>query len=152
MTALEGIGFASCSFDSTVKLWDLREKRSVASFTHDGNHFNRLCYLNDDESFVASCADGKIKIFSIKKSLKVLFNLRGHHNGCIPIVTLNDSEHFISGGEDKAIKVWSYKRGECVKTFESLHSLGIQSICYLDDGNSFLTGSLDKMINHWSIL
>ena len=95
---------ASGSYDSTVKLWDMKTGNVIK--TLKGHTLGIRCLQYDECKLASGSLDGTIKIWDMESG-KLLSTLTGHSGGVIGL-------HFngsllASGSEDNTVRLWDFK-------------------------------------------
>ena len=141
---LNNIYFASCSNDSTIRIWDYHNK--ICSFILKGHVDGVLSIITlSDKKLCSGGADLSIKIWDWEKG-ECLSTLLGHKKWIKCLYQLSN-KLILSGSDDKTIKVWV--NNKCIKTLEG-HSKSVRTICQINN-SFFASGSFDKTIKIWDI-
>ncbi|OWF53715.1 notchless protein homolog 1-like [Mizuhopecten yessoensis] len=96
---------ASASFDKSVKLWDGRTGKFLATFRGHVNRVYTLGWSADSRLICSGSSDSTIKVFDVK-TRKLLFDLPGHADEVYSIDWSPDGQRVASGGKDKVLKIW----------------------------------------------
>ncbi|OAD00083.1 hypothetical protein MUCCIDRAFT_147008 [Mucor lusitanicus CBS 277.49] len=113
---------ATCSVDTYVHLWDLREPQ-IRSKDQD-----------DDRKMRPSCSFTPWNA----AATQVKFNRK--------------SEHLIASAHDKDVKIWDLRKGAVPVTSITAHSKKIYGIDWSrQNDHDIVTCSLDKMVKFWNI-
>jgi WD40 repeat protein len=144
ITKLNEMFFASGSNDTTIKIWDFKNRKCTSTLIgHKDCILTMILLLN--KNLCSGSADTNIKIWSWESS-ECLFTLTGHEKWVKCLCQLNSGE-ILSGSDDKTIKFW--KNNECVFTLKG-HLNSIRSICQINN-EKFASGSFDNTIKIWNI-
>ena len=133
---------ASGSADKTVRIWDLRQNKTINILKEQSNQVITLNLLHGDK--LASCSFREIFIYD--EHFRQKYVLKEHSNwirGIIPI----DRYRTASCSEDGTIKIYD-KHFRMLNTLKD-HNDSVMSICYLRDGR-MLSGDKNGKIIIWS--
>ncbi|KAF9255437.1 ribosome assembly protein [Marasmius fiardii PR-910] len=99
----DGRSAASASFDSSVRLWEGRTGKFVATLRGHVGAVYRLAWSADGRWVVSGSKDGTVKIWDLK-TYKLKIDLPGHTDEvyCVDFV----ADKVVSGGRDKCVKIW----------------------------------------------
>ena len=137
---------ASCSFDKTIKVWDLFTNKCILTLKGHDNYISSLIQLSD--GIIASCSwDKTIKLWDLT-TYQCISTLTGHENTVRHIIQLKNGKIASSSG-DKTIKIWDFKKNECTLTLKG-HDSTVHSLIQLNDGK-LASCSSDKTIRLWDI-
>ncbi|PVD28511.1 hypothetical protein C0Q70_11099 [Pomacea canaliculata] len=117
----------SGSFDSTIKVWNLRTgNTSRTLLSHSGpvwalaRHGNLLASVSQDRT---------AKVWNINRC-RLLHTLTGH-NAAIFSVDMNESgSTVITGSADRSVRLWSVETGKCQKVIWVSPSTSIMALSY----------------------
>ncbi|KAJ8073529.1 ribosome assembly [Marasmius tenuissimus] len=99
----DGRWAASASWDSSVRLWEGRTGKFVATLRGHVGAVYRLAWSADGRMVVSASKDGTVKIWDLK-TYKLKVDLPGHTDEvyCVDFV----ADKVVSGGRDKQVKIW----------------------------------------------
>ncbi|GAM22584.1 hypothetical protein SAMD00019534_057590 [Acytostelium subglobosum LB1] len=145
--------FASGSQDSFVKLWNVSDLKSVASFKAHKRGVWNVEFSPVDQCIMSASADGTIKIWSLK-DMSCLKTFEGHNGSVLRASFITFGMQIVSVGADGLVKLWTIKTNECVNTFEShdakIWALAMAPGATRGDQQQFITGSSDSKIIIWN--
>jgi len=101
----DGLLLASASFDNSVRLWDGRTGRFMATFRGHVQDVYQVCFSADSRLLCSSSKDSTIKVWDLKAK-KLKFDLPGHSDKVFAIDWSPDGQRVCSGGKDKVLKIW----------------------------------------------
>lgn len=106
---------ATCSNDTTVRIWDLKRRREILTLT-DHKDIVYAVSASPDGQYIASCSEDKtIKLWQVNDGklirtyeYKYIYYYRGHTDGVTYCTFSNDSFYIASAGStnDLSIKLW----------------------------------------------
>ncbi|MDJ0618656.1 MAG: NB-ARC domain-containing protein [Calothrix sp. MO_192.B10] len=140
---------ASCSFDGTIKLWNI--STGVCLKTLYGHTKEVYCIsFNVKENLLASgSVDETIKIWNLSTG-ECIKTLLGHTNKVWSVVFTNDGKNLVSSSADKTIKLWDIFTGSCSQTLQG-HSGEVLSLQLSPDHRTIASCSRDKTIRLWNV-
>ncbi|THU89690.1 WD-repeat protein [Dendrothele bispora CBS 962.96] len=99
----DGRWAASASWDSSVRLWEGRTGKFVATLRGHVGAVYRLAWSSDSRMVVSASKDATCKIWDLK-TYKIKVDLPGHTDEiyCVDFV----ADKVVSGGRDKHVKIW----------------------------------------------
>ena len=114
-----GFQLATAGDDGTIKIWDLRQRKSYASIPAHSRLITQLKFGHaggnqNGEFLISSSFDGTGKVWSTR-DWKLLSTLRGHEGKVMGIDVLEDIEcngdasqkmGILTCGYDKTLKIW----------------------------------------------
>ncbi|RXH75396.1 hypothetical protein DVH24_030117 [Malus domestica] len=132
---------ASCSDDSTAKIWSMKQEKYV----HDLREHSKEIYTirwsptgpgtnNPNQQLVLASAsfDSFVKLWDVEQG-KLLCSLDGHREPVYSVAFSPNGEYLASGSLDKSMHIWSLKERKIVKTYTG--SGGIFEVCWNKEGD-----------------
>jgi WD40 repeat protein len=95
----------SCSWDSTTRFWDLKEKGDPPTLRH-GSEVKSLTISKEIGKGAAGSRDGEIKIFSLNK-MKNLRNIPAHNSDISAMAIIDDTAQLVTSSWDGECKIWN---------------------------------------------
>ncbi|MCJ8280066.1 MAG: NB-ARC domain-containing protein, partial [Rivularia sp. ALOHA_DT_140] len=140
---------ASCSFDGTIKLWDIGSGRCLKTFYGHTKEVYCISYNLKSNLLATGSVDETIKIWNLSNSecIKTLF---GHSHNIWSVAFTDDGKNLTSSRSDKTIKLWDISTGNCTKTLQG-HSREVMSVQLSQDNKTLATSSRDSTIRLWDI-
>ena len=105
----------SASDDNTIKIWNLKEKKVLATLEGHTGGVNSLIKL-DENTIVSASDDNTIKIWNLKEK-KVFATLEGHTGSVRSLLKL-DENTIASASHDKTIRIWDLKGKKKTKPYK----------------------------------
>ncbi|GIY32726.1 transducin beta-like protein 3 [Caerostris extrusa] len=149
--------FASGSEDTTLKLWEIPEKKPLVALkllvapyktvkAHD-KLINSIDISENDQYIASGSQDHTVKIWN-SSELSLLGTLRGHKKGvwCVKFSPVD----LAVATSAETIRIWSLLDYSCLKVFDG-HEASILQVTFLSRGTQLLSSAADGIINLWSI-
>ncbi len=96
---------ASASFDKSVRLWDGRTGKFLASLRGHVQKVYQLSWSSDSRLLVSGSSDSTLKLWSAhKRSLSV--DLPGHGDEVYAVDWSPDGQRVASAGKDALVRLW----------------------------------------------
>jgi WD40 repeat protein len=150
----DGKYIVSCSDDTTVRLWDLKEGKEIWSFTRNIDKINHVVFSSDGRLIASAGEDGRICLIGLQGDL--FLDINGH-GGSILSVSFSPNGKFIaSAGSNGIVRIWdmygrnirSVSLGENIRANTiSFDCKGKKIICGGSDGNLYLVRLKKEVIN-----
>lgn len=127
---LDDFHIASCSADTTIRIWNVHDKTCVA--TLKGHTKTVCCLAKIDKDRIASCShDGTVKIWDLN-SHDCLDSLDAHPNNYDLHMTVLADGNIASCAGD-GIKIWDSHSGKCIAHY-TVKNGWVSYITQLTDG------------------
>lgn len=96
---------ASASFDKSVKLWDGKTGKYIASLRGHVSAVYQISWSADSRLLCSGSSDSTLKLWDVKNK-KLLHDLPGHADEVFSVDWSPSGEQVASGGRDRHIKMW----------------------------------------------
>lgn len=126
----DGTQFISCSFDRTVKLWDVETGKVMNRFKTDQLPFVTCFSPENPSEFFVGCNDGCIYQFDVRTA-DPLKTFEGHLG---PINTISfpwsatAPSTFLSTSDDKTVRIWDARSAQVEKYLSKASYTAISSV------------------------
>ncbi|XP_074304749.1 DENN domain and WD repeat-containing protein SCD1 isoform X1 [Silene latifolia] len=142
---LSGERVLSSSHDGTLKMWDVRTDKCVATVGRCSSAV--LCMEYDDTTGVLAAAgrDSIAYLWDIRAG-RQMHKLLGHSKWIRSIRMVGDT--LITGSDDWTARMWSVSRGTCDAVL-ACHAGPVQCVEYSILEKGIITGSTDGLLRFW---
>jgi WD40 repeat protein len=144
----DGNTLASCSVDSTVKIWKTESGEVIRTLKHP-HGVTYLDYSEDGNFLVTSSYDGVVRLWRVIDG-SLLKELRGHQNTVWSVAISADGNTIASSGDDAIINLWDAHSGKLLRTLRG-HNRIIWSVKFRPDNAMVASASFDGSIKLWNI-
>lgn len=96
---------ASASFDKSVKLWDGKTGKYLASLRGHVSAVYQIAWSADSRLLVSGSSDSTLKVWDTK-TRKLAVDLPGHADEVYAVDWSPDGQRVVSGGKDKCLRIW----------------------------------------------
>uniref|UniRef100_A0A2I2Z613 Notchless protein homolog 1 n=1 Tax=Gorilla gorilla gorilla TaxID=9595 RepID=A0A2I2Z613_GORGO len=96
---------ASASFDKSIKLWDGRTGKYLASLRGHVAAVYQIAWSADSRLLVSGSSDSTLKVWDVKAQ-KLAMDLPGHADEVYAVDWSPDGQRVASGGKDKCLRIW----------------------------------------------
>jgi len=145
----DGKMLASGGADKTIKLWNIKEGKMLATFSGHESGVLSVAFSPDNKMLVSSSGDKSIRLWDVKEQ-KMVGSLIGHDRNAHSVSFFSDGKMLASGSSDNTIKLWNVNKKELVSTFYG-HNDGVASVAVSPDNKTIASASWDKTIKIWSV-
>ena len=135
---------ASGSTDTTIKIWDLRQKTSALTMKCHTSDVNSIEVAPDATIILSGGSDCSVKLWDIRRGGKVLAEL-DHHSAPVNHVCFNPKDlTFATGGNDRHIKYWSVDTYQLVGESKP-ETHGIDKLTFDQEGRFLFTTANESL-------
>ncbi|KAG1802549.1 WD40-repeat-containing domain protein [Suillus subaureus] len=119
-----GRNFVTCSWDGSLRLWDLESGTQIGEDWWDDNNAVRSMALSPNGKTIASGSGGgdyNVRLWDVKTK-KVIAKWTGHTYVVCALCWSADGERVVSGSWDGTARIWNVKSGQTVLMIETGHN------------------------------
>ncbi|HYV38869.1 MAG TPA: protein kinase [Gemmataceae bacterium] len=145
----DGERLASVSDNGTIKLWDLKKAKAIATLTGHKGQVWQVAISPNNRWLASAGVDHTIKLWDAHTG-KTLHTLEGHKGEVRHIAFSPDGNQLASASTDKTVKLWDPATGKESFTLTG-HQAEVWHLAYSPDTKSHLlaSASKDKTIGLW---
>ncbi|GFY72308.1 notchless protein homolog 1 [Trichonephila inaurata madagascariensis] len=96
---------ATASFDKSIKLWNGRTGKFIASLHGHLQQVYQIAWSADSRLLVSGGSDSTLKVWDTS-TYKMMIDLPGHGDEVYAVDWSPDGSRVVSGGKDKVLKIW----------------------------------------------
>jgi guanine nucleotide-binding protein subunit beta-2-like 1 protein len=151
----------TCSWDKTMRLWNLATGKTDATFVGHTNDVMSAAFSPDNRLIVSGSRDKTIKLWNTCGDLKGDFAVTGPgrsnlgHTEWVSAIRFSpDTEHplVVSCGWDKMVKVWDLKTGNPTLSVNHIGHTGyVNTVAVSPDGTLCASGGKDGTVMLWDL-
>jgi WD40 repeat protein len=151
----DGQILATASWDTTIKLWNFKSHRLLATLKGHLSHVWDLDISPDGRMLASGSEDGTIKLWRLDgewaTERTMERTLRGHTAPVYSVRFSADGETLASGSADHTVKLWRLDAAESPDVLSG-HDDWVYSVALASDGRHLATGSFDGTIRLWDLV
>eukprot|EP01104_Vermistella_antarctica_P020449 TRINITY_DN8750_c0_g1_i1.p2 TRINITY_DN8750_c0_g1~~TRINITY_DN8750_c0_g1_i1.p2 ORF type:complete len:329 (+),score=86.60 TRINITY_DN8750_c0_g1_i1:51-989(+) len=142
----------SCSWDHTLRLWDLNTGNSTRRFVGHEKDVMSVAFSADNRQIVSGSRDKTIKLWNTLGECKYTISDGGHTEwvSCVRFSPNIQNPLIVSGGWDKMVKVWNLSNCT-LKTNLVGHTGYINTVTVSPDGSLCASGGKDGTAMLWDL-
>jgi len=103
----DGRYIISGSFDKSIRLWDGRSGKYMATFRGHVGSIYQLSWSMDSRMFVSCSADSTVKLWDVA-TRKLKEDLPGHCDEVYALMWSSDGARVASGSKDRTLRIWRH--------------------------------------------
>lgn len=151
----DGQTLVSGSYDSTIKLWNLKNRQLLHTLTGHEDAVRTLAVSPDGKILASGSDDLTIKLWDLKTQ-KLLHTLRGHSQKIHSLIISPDGQTLVSASSDRTIKLWNLETGQLLRTLTG-HSGSVCTVLISPDGKTLVStvdrtqANTDNAIMVWNL-
>ncbi|XP_025963389.1 WD repeat-containing protein 88 [Dromaius novaehollandiae] len=142
----------SCSYDRTVKLWDIAKGFPIQVFEEEHTAPISECNLSpDDKRVITSSYDNTVKAWDMETG-KMLWTIE--HEGIVTSCNISSDGKYVVSGSDRenAIHIIDAASATVVAHVQGHHKSTITRCCFDPDNQRVISVSYDKTIKLWDMI
>ncbi|MBI1929002.1 T9SS type A sorting domain-containing protein, partial [Candidatus Poribacteria bacterium] len=145
----DGSLLASGSWDQTVKLWSVAERREIATLQGHNTVVSSVAFSPDGSLLASGSWDKTVKLWSVAERREIA-TLKGHSIDVLSVAFSPDGSLLASGSWDQTVKLWSVAERREIATLQG-HRDGVSSVAFSPDGSLLASGSGDGTVLLWKV-
>lgn len=98
--------FISCSLDSTIKVWSVKQPHCIKTFKGHTSGINSICFLRNTQYLVSGADDLTVKVWDFQTT-QCIVTLSGHTNNVSRVYEMDSFPLFASCSEDGTVRLWN---------------------------------------------
>ena len=137
--------FASCSADSTIKIWQVGCCQSLRTLRgHSGGVYS-IAFSFDGEIIASGGADTTIKLWNVCTG-ELVNMLQGHSCAVLSVAISPDGQVLASGSIDGTVKLWNLRSGKLLDSLSGCHP-----VQFSPDGKILVSGGEEGRMLIWRL-
>lgn len=142
--------FASGACDATAKIWDIRNKRCVQSFSGHESDINAVEFFPNGNAIGTGSDDASCRLFDLRADRELNIFTDDQVFSGVTSVDFSISGRLLFGGyDDYHCYIWDTLRAERVGILNA-HENRVSCLDISPDGISLCTGSWDNLLKVWA--
>jgi len=148
----EGHYALSCSWDKTLRLWDLNAGKTTRRFEDHTKDVLSVAFSADNRQIVSGSRDKTIKLWNTLAQCKYTITEDGHSHwvSCVRFSPNNSNPVIVSCGWDRLVKVWNLANCK-LKTNHHGHKRYLNTVTVSPDGSLCASGGKDGHALLWDL-
>jgi WD40 repeat protein/DNA polymerase III delta prime subunit len=145
----DGRLLASASYDQTVKLWDVRSRQCIKTFTGHSNRVWSIAFSPDGQFLASGGDDNTTRLWHLQTG-RCAKAWKGHSNIIFSLAIDRRQKLLATGHEDQTVKLWDAKTGEQTKVFYG-HENRVLGVAFAPNRPILASASADRSIKLWHL-
>ena len=145
----DGLRALSCSWDNTVKVWDLESGRELLSLNGHTASVSAVVVTPDGTRAVSASEDDTLKIWDLESGREVA-TLIGHWGSVKGVAITPDGRHIVSASWDKTLRVWDLESERELRILKG-HEAPVTSVIVIGGGRRAVSTSEDGTLRVWDL-
>lgn len=141
--------FATCSEDTTIRLWDSNDYSVYARCAVMGS-CHPICCNFTDEVVISGWSDDKIRSFRVDNCEALWTIDNAHKNGVTSLCMSHNFKFLATGGGGGDVRVWEIRSRELISHLKE-HSSTVTKVEVFEDDVHLLSCARDKSILCWDL-
>ncbi|QIW99818.1 hypothetical protein AMS68_005336 [Peltaster fructicola] len=144
----DGLWIASCSADSTIKIWSVSTGALVQTFEGHLAGVSTISWSPDSKVLASGSDDKLIRLWDITTGKSLPQPLVGHHNYVYSVAFSPKGNMIVSGSYDEAVFLWDVRTARLMRSLPA-HSDPVSGVDFVRDGTLIASCSSDGLIRVW---
>ena len=139
---------ASCSADSTIKIWDAKTGALIHTMEGHLAGVSTISWSPDSVTLASGSDDKSIRLWDVVKGRAQPTPLLGHHNYVYSVAFSPKGNMLVSGSYDEAVFLWDVRTARVMRSLPA-HSDPVAGVDFVRDGTLVASCSSDGLIRLW---
>ena len=144
----DGARIASCSADSTIRIWDAATGRPLHCLQGHLAGISTIAWGPDSETLASGSDDKSIRLWNTGTGKPYPVPLIGHHNYVYSIAFSPKGNMIVSGSYDEAVFLWDVRGARVMRSLPA-HSDPVGGVDFVRDGTLIVSCAGDGLIRIW---
>lgn len=147
----------SGSDDGTAKVWDLRQRRSVKTYTEQ-YQITAVAFAEAGDQIYTGGIENVVRAWDLRQDDEPALTLRGHSDTITGMRLSPDGTHLLTNSMDNTLRVWDMRpyapANRCTKVLTGhLHNFEklLLKCDWSPNGDRVTAGSADRMVYIWDV-
>lgn len=149
----DGAFALSCSWDQTLRLWNLSTGNSTRIFSGHTGDVLSVAFSADNRQIISGSRDRTLRLWNTLGECKHVIDGKDAHSewvSCVRFSPNTENPLVISGGWDKAVKVWNLRDFKLKDNLYG-HTGYINTVAVSPDGSLCASGGKDGTAMLWDL-
>jgi hypothetical protein len=140
---------ATCSYDRTVKLWDVATGKELRTLKEHSDAVYSVSFRKDGVLLASAGADRAVKVWKVSTG-KLLYTLGESTDWVYAVAWSPDGKHLAAAGVDKSIRVWEANEagGKLIQSVFA-HEAPVLRLLWSADGKTLYSLGEDRAVKAW---
>jgi WD40 repeat protein len=144
----DGQRVASCSRDSTVRVWNASDGSQPFIYKGHADPVNAVVWAPNGQRIASGSWDNTVQIWNASDGSNT-FIYQGHSNAVLSVAWSPHGQRIASGSWDNTVQVWNARDGSNAFIYQR-HSAQVISVTWSPDGTRIASGSWDNTVQVWN--
>ncbi|WPH00565.1 Hypothetical protein R9X50_00339500 [Acrodontium crateriforme] len=144
----DGRWIASCSADSTIKIWNAQTGALVHTLEGHLAGISTITWSPDSKVLASGSDDKNIRLWDTTTGRCFPTPLKGHHNYVYSLAFSPKGNMIVSGSYDEAVFLWDVRTAHLMRSLPA-HSDPVSGVDFVRDGTLIASCSSDGLIRIW---
>ncbi|MEL7359983.1 MAG: WD40 repeat domain-containing protein, partial [Cyanobacteria bacterium J06560_6] len=145
----EGDRIVSGSYDSTLRLWDLKGNAIGKPFEGHSGSVSSVAFSPKGDRIVSGSDDGTLLLWDLEGNT-IGFAFEGHNGQILSVAFSPKGDRIVSGSYDNTLRLWDLEGNAIGSAFKG-HNGRVLSVAFSPEGDRIVSGSYDNTLQLWDL-